>query len=80
WCKAQARVMGWDEEVDLLKEEQQQVVAFLDWQADWWWNQREHHDLESLDDTLREGLAAYAERQASLRRQLSTHFQILWTP
>ncbi|KAG1853639.1 hypothetical protein F4604DRAFT_1883371 [Suillus subluteus] len=80
WCKARARAMRWDEEVNLLKEEQRRVVAFLDWQADWWWSQRERHDLEYLDDTLREGLATYAERQASLRQQLSTHFQILWTP
>ncbi|KAG0698532.1 hypothetical protein DFH29DRAFT_983865 [Suillus ampliporus] len=69
WCKAHARAMQWEEEVDLLKEEQRRVIAFLDWQGGWWQN-----------DTLREGLVAYAECQASLRRQLSTHFQILWSP
>ncbi|KAG2118601.1 hypothetical protein DEU56DRAFT_761146 [Suillus clintonianus] len=80
WCKARARAMRWEEEVDLLKEEQQRVIAFLDWQGGWWQSQRERRDSESLDDTLREGLVAYAERQASLRWQLSTHFQILWSP
>ncbi|KAG1743664.1 uncharacterized protein EDB91DRAFT_1236671 [Suillus paluster] len=67
------------EEVDLLKEEQRQVIAFLDWQAGWWWCQRQGCDSEHLDDCLREGLKAYAERQASLRRALSAHFQALWT-
>ncbi|KAG1730294.1 hypothetical protein EDB19DRAFT_1641392, partial [Suillus lakei] len=80
WCKAHACAMRWEEEVDLLKEEQQQVIAFLDWQGGWWQSQRERHDSESLDDTLREGLVAYAECQASLHQQLSTHFQILWSP
>ncbi|KAG2115716.1 uncharacterized protein F5147DRAFT_743324 [Suillus discolor] len=79
WCKARARAMRWEEEVDLLKEEQRRVIAFLDWQADWWWCQRQGRDSEHLDDCLREGLKAYAERQASLRRALSAQFQALWT-
>ncbi|KAG1725657.1 hypothetical protein EDB19DRAFT_1897750 [Suillus lakei] len=79
WCKAHARAMRWEEEVDLLKEEQRRVIAFLDWQAGWWWCQRQGRDSEHLDDCLREGLKAYAERQASLRRALSAHFQALWT-
>ncbi|KAG1883671.1 hypothetical protein F4604DRAFT_1878922 [Suillus subluteus] len=49
WCKARAHAMQW-EEVKLLKEEQRRIIAFLDWQADWWWSQRQHHDLESLDN------------------------------
>ncbi|KAG1780044.1 hypothetical protein EV702DRAFT_1178215 [Suillus placidus] len=78
WCKARARAMRWEEEVDLLKEEQRRVIAFLDWQAGWWWSQQQGRESEFLDDCLREGLKAYAERQASLRRALSAHFQALW--
>jgi hypothetical protein len=62
----------------LLKEEQQRVIAFLDWQADWWWCQRQGRNSEHLDDCLMEGLKAYAEHQASLRRALSAQFQALW--
>ncbi|KAG0694590.1 hypothetical protein DFH29DRAFT_1006208 [Suillus ampliporus] len=80
WCKARARAMRWEEEVQLLKEEQRRIIAFLDWQADWWWSQRQRREPESLEDSgLREGLVAYAERQSSLRQALSAHFQHLWT-
>lgn len=80
WCKARARAMRWEEEVELLKEEQRRIVTFFEWQAHWWSSQRQRRDSESLDDPgLREGLAAYAERQSSLRRALSAHFQNLWT-
>ncbi|KAG1732347.1 hypothetical protein EDB19DRAFT_1831363 [Suillus lakei] len=80
WCKARARAMRWEEEVQLLTEEQRRIIAFLDWQADWWWSQRQRRKPESLEDSgLREGLVAYAERQTSLRQALSAHFQHLWT-
>ncbi|KAG2114064.1 hypothetical protein BD769DRAFT_1630016 [Suillus cothurnatus] len=67
WCKARAHAMRCKEEVELLKEEQRRIIAFMDWQADWWWSQQQCHDSEPLDDPgLREGLVAYAECQASV--------------
>lgn len=68
WCKARAR--------RIAEGRTKADFCLLDWQADWWWSQRQCRDLESLDDPgLGEGLKAYAERQASLRRALSGHFQ-----
>jgi len=71
--------MRWKEEVELLKEEQRRVIAFMQWHADWWLNNRSHRGPEGLDDALSEGLTAYAHRQGALRKRLAAHFQDLWS-
>ncbi|OJA09031.1 hypothetical protein AZE42_11088 [Rhizopogon vesiculosus] len=77
WCKARACEMRWREEIELLREEQCRVVAFMHWHAEWWLSHRSRRD--PVEDDMREGLVAYAERQASLRRRMADHFQALWS-
>jgi hypothetical protein len=79
WCKAQARVHRWKEEVELLKEEMRRTEAFLEWHANWWDNQAKVDKLPvSSDRQVVEGLVAYAKRQATLRRSLKDHFNTRW--
>lgn len=76
WCKARARAFRWSEEVLLLLEEMRRVVAYHTWHARWW------DDLsyvrEDLSAPCEEGYAAYAFRQASIRRALSGNCSLLW--
>ncbi|KIM56201.1 hypothetical protein SCLCIDRAFT_29827 [Scleroderma citrinum Foug A] len=76
WCKARARQLRWEEEKHLLQEEQRCILAFFDWQADWWMEQGTHRSF--VDNTLEEGLQAYAARQSVLQWQLGVHFRGLW--
>ena len=55
--------MQWCEEVILLKEEMCRFQAFMQWQANWW----ETRVQVVKDSMLKEGLEAYAHRQAWLR-------------
>ena len=64
WCKARACQLCWEEEKHLLQEEQRCILAFFDWQADWWMEQGTHRSF--IDNTLEEGLQAYAARQSVL--------------
>ena len=68
WCKARARAMRWSEEVLLLQEEMRRVMAYHAWRARWWDDQ----SMRSfgLSDELTEGLAAYAQRQAKIFRDM----------
>ncbi|KAH7903172.1 hypothetical protein BJ138DRAFT_1107892, partial [Hygrophoropsis aurantiaca] len=36
WCQARARANCWAEEIQLLRKEMRQVLAFQNWQAGWW--------------------------------------------
>ena len=36
WCKSWARAMRFTEEVELLQEEMERVLRFLQWQENWW--------------------------------------------
>ncbi|KAF9458821.1 hypothetical protein BDZ94DRAFT_1172825 [Collybia nuda] len=76
WCRARARAKRWDEEVQLLQEEMQRILAFLDWQAEWW--ERQGVSAFSLDAATMRGMTAYAHRQASLRRELRDRFSMTW--
>ena len=35
WCKARVHKLHWEEEKELLQEEQRRILAFFDWQAEW---------------------------------------------
>ncbi|KAJ8591371.1 hypothetical protein M405DRAFT_851366 [Rhizopogon salebrosus TDB-379] len=78
WCKARARAMRWSEEVELLHEEMSRVIQFFQWQVDWWEEQR-YLRSDQVPEVL-EGLAAYAAKQASIRRAFEVHFRKLWAP
>ncbi|KAG1765487.1 hypothetical protein EV702DRAFT_67561 [Suillus placidus] len=80
WCKARARAMRWAEEVELLKEEMRRILQFFEWRAQCW-DERGLEDAlhDVVDDDEREGLLAYAKRQASLCRRLAESFRTSWT-
>ncbi|KAF8431669.1 hypothetical protein L210DRAFT_3507774 [Boletus edulis BED1] len=63
WCRTQAHVARWGEEVELLFEEQW-VICYLDWHVVWW---AAKTDTRVVDDLgLAERLKVYAKRQASI--------------
>jgi hypothetical protein len=70
--------MRWAEEIELLQEEMRRVLQFFDWQANWWDEQQDRLVCETA--AQREGLVAYAHKQAHIRRQLASRFRVLWTP
>jgi hypothetical protein len=78
WAKTHARANRWQEEVLLVTEEMRRVVAFLDWKASWWRAQGPRHDDVRAD--IRDGLIAYAHRQADLMQKLAESFAALWYP
>ena len=73
-----ARAARWCKEVDLLYEEMRCTKQFLKWKAEWWKQRRELPSNIMVDELVREGISAYADRQAALQRQLSDHFSTLW--
>ena len=54
------------------------VLEFLEWQTSWWLDQR--YRRQEDDQALASGIAAYAEQQADICRQLATKFTRLWLP
>ncbi|KAH7906735.1 hypothetical protein BJ138DRAFT_1219206 [Hygrophoropsis aurantiaca] len=92
WCRARARANRWTEEVLLLREEMRRVLAFLDWHAAWWDDQSTRravgmHEPGTGEPVLARpwtadeasGAAAYAKRQAALRRSMRANFSDMWT-
>jgi hypothetical protein len=77
WLRARARKARWSEEVELLQEEMSRVLMFLDWHARWWMEQENRRE-EGVDAHLREGLSAYAHRQASIRLKMKDSFVNMW--
>ncbi|KAG1792555.1 hypothetical protein EV424DRAFT_1475756 [Suillus variegatus] len=69
WCKARARAMRWEEEVELLR-------AFLRWEAGRW--DARCDEVIPTDVEHEDGCMAYAQRQAHLRRKLAASFEALW--
>lgn len=88
WLKARARAQRWEEEVRLLREEMERVLRTFSFMATWWEGQTGRMDVEMessygaqtmvVDDTLREGLLAYAAEQADMYRGLRTSFEGKW--
>ncbi|KIN97248.1 hypothetical protein M404DRAFT_16790 [Pisolithus tinctorius Marx 270] len=78
WAKAHARAAHWSEEVELLLEEMWCTEKFLEYKAQWWKQHREPPSGVMVDRLVREGICAYADRQATLQHQLSDHFSMLW--
>ncbi|KAH7912006.1 hypothetical protein BJ138DRAFT_1005367, partial [Hygrophoropsis aurantiaca] len=76
--RTRAHAHQWKEEIHLLKEEMQQVLAYFNWQAEWWDEQGSRR--ANLLPALAEGLRAYTARQAFIRRDMANHFEKLWSP
>lgn len=68
WCRARARAHRWSEEVTLLLEEMRRILAFFEWQGNWW--DRQGEGLPFVSAQQSEGVNAYAKRQAAIRRAL----------
>jgi hypothetical protein len=66
--------MRWSEEVLLLREEMRRVLAFLQWNAEWW---EEWQDGGSGTEH-KEGAVAYARKQANIRRSIRVAFKDMW--
>ncbi|KJA25187.1 hypothetical protein HYPSUDRAFT_135353 [Hypholoma sublateritium FD-334 SS-4] len=76
WARSRARVRCASEEVMLLREEMRRALKFLKWRALWW---EDKQDVRSdMPAELKEGICAYASRQASIQRELATFFKELW--
>ncbi|THH16521.1 hypothetical protein EUX98_g9291 [Antrodiella citrinella] len=76
WAKAKARAERWSEEVKLLQEEMRRVLEFLSWKAAWWRSQV--NQRAGTSPTLKEGLSAYAEKQARVHEDLRKSFASRW--
>lgn len=76
WARSRARVRRATEEVALVREEMRRVIEFLEWKAlQWEWRISLRSTVSS---EMKEGINAYAVKQAALQRMLSTFFQVLW--
>ena len=60
----------------LLKEEMRRVRQYLEWKAGWWLSRSDGWD--GLDDSIANGVKAYALRQRRIQQDLSTAFTQLW--
>ena len=78
WGKARARAARWSEEVELLQEEMRRTKQFFEWKAQWWEQHRDPPSDIPLNSLTRQGISAYADRQATVQRRLSDDFSMLW--
>ena len=73
-----AQSQRWREEVELLKEEMRQTLEFFKWKSSLWSSKASLKSEQSMTSALREGLSAYAFRQANIFISLHDHFLSLW--
>ncbi|KAF8226152.1 hypothetical protein L208DRAFT_1380334 [Tricholoma matsutake] len=74
WCKSWAWAMHFMEEVELLQEEMEHVLCFLQWQENWWRMKGQCEGWRSLSKIWIEALQDFAEHQATLHQALHTKF------
>ncbi|KAI0073201.1 hypothetical protein K474DRAFT_1722408 [Panus rudis PR-1116 ss-1] len=77
WAKAKARMERWEEEIELLHEEMRRVVAYFQWKANWW-DQQKSLRLGDGTPELQAGLNAYALRQADMFSLLAERMVSTW--
>ncbi|KAH8106476.1 hypothetical protein DFH11DRAFT_1691850 [Phellopilus nigrolimitatus] len=78
WARSQARAERWEEEKVLLMEEMRRTLAYSDWKATWWRGQEALRDNEHLRADIRDGLRAYAQKQADMWGRLAVSFAARW--
>jgi hypothetical protein len=79
WAKAIARADRWEEDVILILEEMRRVLVFLSiWKATWWLDRSLARS--DMNNELREGLSAYAAKQADIQMRLAASFADEWYP
>ena len=69
WAKAQARAARWSEELLIVQEEMRRVLAFLTWKSSWWIE--EAHKRVTDDPGVRDGIRAYANKQAVIQTRMA---------
>jgi hypothetical protein len=74
--KSKVHVDQWQEEVLLVKEEMWHVLAFLEWKAVWWTEERAK-DLDVRPD-IADGIHTYAAKQAAINHALAHSFEMHW--
>ncbi|KAJ7884172.1 hypothetical protein B0H14DRAFT_2339297 [Mycena olivaceomarginata] len=77
WARVRAKAMRYAEETDLLEEEMRRVLQFFQWRGDWW---RARVGLRAArqDQTLQEGHASYALKQAAYQDGMRAGFEKQW--
>jgi hypothetical protein len=78
WAKSWARMYRWDEEVELVVEEMRCVLCLMEWCAHYWKSLVSKQEV--ADAMVREGIAAYAEKQAYIAQAMGKHFAKEWLP
>ncbi|KAH6904562.1 hypothetical protein BKA70DRAFT_1507015 [Coprinopsis sp. MPI-PUGE-AT-0042] len=87
WCKARARAHRWQEECLLLAEEMRRVLAFWDWEVNFWegWAQAVVRPLGDITNNQGwepsqevQGRAAYAWKQVDTRRRMAAAAEDEW--
>jgi hypothetical protein len=68
----------WEEEVQLTLEEMRRVLCYMDWRAQYWRSLVSKRQVS--DATLREGMVAYAEKQAYIAQGMAHNFSQRWLP
>ncbi|KAK7464176.1 hypothetical protein VKT23_006342 [Stygiomarasmius scandens] len=80
WCRSLARAKRAQEEVLMLKEEMRRTSLYLQWKERWWKERVYIRDSDvELNSGIKEGLQAYAVKQATLYRELDISFRSVWT-
>ncbi|KAI9069581.1 hypothetical protein FKP32DRAFT_1608330 [Trametes sanguinea] len=72
WLKSRARKMRWEEECALLPEEMRRVLVTLKYEEGEWLKRRATRS--PAECSIKEGLVAYATKQALIRRRMRAAF------
>ncbi|TFY52492.1 hypothetical protein EVJ58_g9986, partial [Rhodofomes roseus] len=76
WCKTRARAKRWQEDIELVREEMRRVLAYHKYKADEW--ESKANVRPALPDDYREGVSAYAHRQADIRTTMQSICEKAW--
>lgn len=76
WVKCRARAHRWEEEVELVLEEMRRVLCYMGWHATYW--QSLISKSQVADTGIREGISAYAKKQAHIMQTMGKQFSLQW--
>ncbi|KAH7904648.1 hypothetical protein BJ138DRAFT_1018848, partial [Hygrophoropsis aurantiaca] len=77
WAKSRARTERWQEEKYLVAEEMRRVLAYFNYKSTWWREQAVRRNSH-ISSSLRNGLSAYAHKQAAVFGALGKKFTKQW--
>ena len=78
WAKARARVLRYQEELQLLSEEMRRSIAYCNHEALSWLNKAEQLINMQMPPAMVEALTAYALERARQEQALSTQWDSKW--